>query len=466
MEQPKTTQEEMAAIILSSTKHIREIEEKLRVLEEEKIQYTKQLDILENVVRETEAKCQKHIEDKRDLKATIRDLQRQLNEARSISEQNLKELQETKGHFREQEKEWKVFQDDLLTTVRVANEFKTEAQETVERMMLKNKKLSAKITQLESDVAKAKAQQEATVTVPSPTVPTHLPVVPLPPLAPRRSISVSPVGSSAPVTPLRCISVEPVSSPLISAKRDMPLTRRSIAKWVDFRAKSQLSVKALIEAASKQSKPISPVIGVTGVSPNLQNSPPLTVKSVASHVSNLNTVEQQAIIPGVSPIAIKSVSSGKKKSSNGVIGQSKCDVVDGKSTDTNSTPLKPITNLSNKLEPLCRHAYNDFCESKEDPLAALVVDGGSKRNALLKWCQNKTCDYKNIDVTNFSSSWNDGLAFCALMHTYLPDKVPYEELDNKNKRRNFTVAFDAAESVGVSTTLVSDDSTFNETLVY
>ena len=97
---------------------------------------------------------------------------------------------------------------------------------------------------------------------------------------------------------------------------------------------------------------------------------------------------------------------------------------------------------------------SDRTEAKDGPLAALVIGGGSKRNALLKWCQNKTSGYKNIDITNFSSSWNDGLAFCALLHTYVPDRVPYNELDKENKRRNFQVAFSAAESVGIKSTLV------------
>lgn len=89
----------------------------------------------------------------------------------------------------------------------------------------------------------------------------------------------------------------------------------------------------------------------------------------------------------------------------------------------------------------------------EDPLSGLVKNGGSKRNALLKWCQQKTVGYRNIDITNFSSSWNDGLALCALLHTYLPDLVPYDRLTAADKRHNFQLAFRAAESVGVPTTL-------------
>ncbi|RXM95137.1 Cytospin-A [Acipenser ruthenus] len=40
---------------------------------------------------------------------------------------------------------------------------------------------------------------------------------------------------------------------------------------------------------------------------------------------------------------------------------------------------------------------------------------------------------QNIDITNFSSSWNDGLAFCAVLHTYLPAHIPYQELNNQDK---------------------------------
>lgn len=43
-----------------------------------------------------------------------------------------------------------------------------------------------------------------------------------------------------------------------------------------------------------------------------------------------------------------------------------------------------------------------------------------------------TC-LQNIDITNFSSSWNDGLAFCAVLHTYLPAHIPYQELSGQDK---------------------------------
>ncbi|XP_022831835.1 uncharacterized protein LOC111360196 [Spodoptera litura] len=105
-----------------------------------------------------------------------------------------------------------------------------------------------------------------------------------------------------------------------------------------------------------------------------------------------------------------------------------------------------------------RNSYGDICERK-DPLNALQVkNGGSKRNALLKWCQQKTMGYNNIDITNFSSSWNDGMALCALLHSYLGDsRICYSSLSPHDKRTNFSVAFAAAESVGIPTTLNIQD---------
>lgn len=60
-----------------------------------------------------------------------------------------------------------------------------------------------------------------------------------------------------------------------------------------------------------------------------------------------------------------------------------------------------------------------------DPLHELAkrTNTGSKRNALLKWCQSRLAGYRGVEVTNFSSSWNDGLALCALLHTYVPAKI-------------------------------------------
>ncbi|TKS86409.1 Cytospin-A SPECC1-like protein [Collichthys lucidus] len=83
--------------------------------------------------------------------------------------------------------------------------------------------------------------------------------------------------------------------------------------------------------------------------------------------------------------------------------------------------------------------------------------GGSKRNSLLRWCQSRTQGYKSIDITNFSSSWADGLAFCAVYHTYLPSHIPYSTLTPENKRENLSLAFKTGETVGIAQTLTVEE---------
>ncbi|XP_061416993.1 cytospin-A-like isoform X2 [Lethenteron reissneri] len=123
---------------------------------------------------------------------------------------------------------------------------------------------------------------------------------------------------------------------------------------------------------------------------------------------------------------------------------------------SDGAPLSPGVSppASQCSSPTGSTPYGTPRDEHGDPLAELArLYGGSKRNALLKWCQKRTQNYSNVDITNFSSSWSDGLALCALVHSFLPAHIPYAELSSASKKRNFTLAFEAAESVGVLTTL-------------
>lgn len=90
--------------------------------------------------------------------------------------------------------------------------------------------------------------------------------------------------------------------------------------------------------------------------------------------------------------------------------------------------------------------------------------GGLTRSAsdikemLLNWCKSKTNGYANVDIQNFSTSWNDGMAFCALIHHFYPDAFEFDELDPKNRRHNFDLAFRTAdEKAGIAPLLDVED---------
>jgi hypothetical protein len=41
--------------------------------------------------------------------------------------------------------------------------------------------------------------------------------------------------------------------------------------------------------------------------------------------------------------------------------------------------------------------------------------------ALEAWSKKLTKGYKDVDIHNLTTSWRDGLAFCALIHHFRPD---------------------------------------------
>lgn len=65
---------------------------------------------------------------------------------------------------------------------------------------------------------------------------------------------------------------------------------------------------------------------------------------------------------------------------------------------------------------------------------------------VLDWVQEMIKDYP-VEVTNFSSSWNDGMAFCALIHRFNPDEFDFSTLKKEDKRRNFDLAFQTGMKV-------------------
>ncbi|XP_015736609.1 smoothelin-like protein 2 isoform X2 [Coturnix japonica] len=86
-----------------------------------------------------------------------------------------------------------------------------------------------------------------------------------------------------------------------------------------------------------------------------------------------------------------------------------------------------------------------------------VASASSIKQILLDWCRSKTIGYKHIDLQNFSSSWNDGMAFCALVHSFFPESFDYNKLDPTNRKQNFELAFTMAEKMAHCDRLIEVD---------
>ncbi|KAF5382629.1 hypothetical protein D9615_003017 [Tricholomella constricta] len=95
-------------------------------------------------------------------------------------------------------------------------------------------------------------------------------------------------------------------------------------------------------------------------------------------------------------------------------------------------------------------------------IADISEEGLSAKEGLLLWCQRKTEPYKEVDVQDFSLSWSDGLALCALIHRHRPDLLDYDKLDKAalqtDRHGNTILAFTiAAEHLNIPQLLEVED---------
>lgn len=68
---------------------------------------------------------------------------------------------------------------------------------------------------------------------------------------------------------------------------------------------------------------------------------------------------------------------------------------------------------------------------------------------LLEWCKEITKSYHGVKVTNLTTSWRNGMAFCAIIHHFYPSLIDLSKLSPGNVIENCRTAFDAAEKLGI-----------------
>ncbi|KAM3826449.1 cytospin-A isoform 1-T1 [Vipera latastei] len=445
---------------------IAKIEDEYRAFQEEA---KKQIEDLNLSLEKTRAELEEKETERSDMKETIFELEDEVEQHRAVKlHDNLlltdlgntvKKLQDQKHdmereiktlhrRLREESAEWRQFQADLQTAVVIANDIKSEAQEEIgdlkrrlHEAQEKNEKLTKELEEIKSrkqeeergrvynymnaverDLAALRqgmglSRRASTSSEPTPTVKTLIKSFD------SASQVPSPAGATIPRTPL---SPSPLKTPPAAAVS--PMQRHSISGPIS-------ASKPLATLSDKRS--------------NYAEIP------VQDHLLRTSSASRPASLPRVPAMeSAKSLSVSRRSSEEIKREMTAPDGTSPASLVAIGTASPQLSLSSSPTASVTPTTRNRIREERKDPLSALAREyGGSKRNALLKWCQKKTEGYENIDITNFSSSWNDGLAFCAILHTYLPAHIPYQELNSQDKRRNFTLAFQAAESVGIKSTL-------------
>ncbi|XP_015263119.1 PREDICTED: EH domain-binding protein 1 isoform X2 [Gekko japonicus] len=121
--------------------------------------------------------------------------------------------------------------------------------------------------------------------------------------------------------------------------------------------------------------------------------------------------------------------------------------------------LSPKTETGTSENTSALHAVKELSSSpKPSPIPSPIL--GRKPNAsqsLLAWCKEVTKNYRGVKITNFTTSWRNGLSFCAILHHFRPDLIDYKSLNPQDIKENNKKAYDGFASLGISRLLEPSD---------
>jgi hypothetical protein len=90
------------------------------------------------------------------------------------------------------------------------------------------------------------------------------------------------------------------------------------------------------------------------------------------------------------------------------------------------------------------------------PLAPASQQPATGMMGLLQWAKNRTEPYGH-EIKNWTKSWADGMAYCAIFHSYHPELIDYYSLKPENAEQNIKAAYTVAEKLGIPELLDPED---------
>ncbi|XP_060064600.1 cytospin-A-like [Ylistrum balloti] len=392
-------------------------------------------------------------EDKKCLAVEVQGLHKQLDVISQDKNKLEAEAMELREKMEQKTEEWQQFQKDLQVAVLVANDFRAETQEDRDKIQQDNATLGEKVASLQMDVEKLREENERLKSQKT---------------FDEKSSTPKSIMSNAELKGKVMCTVDRELLHLRDKRQDKNATQsvKSLIRSIEEQVKSGCSSLHSSTCSSRRNSDTTDGTSLSGIrefqdlvkspsSPNVEGSPLYNTSTpdVTLRSALKKTEKPSPIRLSVGMLSFDSPRSPLETGPKSAPPSSKTDT---SPTITSILSNRPSSSIRRSSTVGLVESGDRKEVSSKDPLSMLSKQmGGSKRNALLKWCQQKTINYPKVDITNFSSSWNDGLAFCALLHSYLPSKIPYVDLSSEDKRRNFNYAFEAAESVGISSSILN-----------
>ncbi len=113
-------------------------------------------------------------------------------------------------------------------------------------------------------------------------------------------------------------------------------------------------------------------------------------------------------------------------------------------------PKSEETKKTTSLKLTLSSAANPLTRVTGDRLRLSQRSQDANQNDILGWAKARLKPYPQVKITNLHSSWQNGLGFCALIHSRYPDLIPVEALKPREVEANFNLTLQACQVIGVN----------------
>lgn len=207
------------------------------------------------------------------------------------------------------------------------------------------------------------------------------------------------------------------------------------ASAVSEKQKTADTIKSIIEGhTTKNTLNLSRKTATTNVITSNNDKTEWTRKSLNANIATPQSVLQASAVIEAMPISLDSQNNAKNTEKSLSNTRSLCNssamlkltAVGGKPLVTPSQIKTSADQERSRLELLPLNLKKSYDNDRElENSSALNTRNALKVRTpgqdLLEWCKEITRNYPSVKVTNLTTSWRNGMAFCAVVHNFNPD---------------------------------------------